>query len=120
MAVAGADSDAAEVFLALMGTPAGVLEQMKAGPYWQHMTAYAHTLAYEVRLCNDGRVPQDRMAKISAPTLAMAGGASPAWAQEVAHAIAAAVPGGQARVLEGQGHGAADDVIIRMLTEFFA
>ena len=120
MAAADRESDAAEAFLELMGTPAAALEQMKAGPYWQHMTPYAHTLAYEVRLCNDGRVPVDRLAKISAPTLALAGGASPAWAHEGARAIAAAVPGGQARVLEGQGHGAADDVIIPVLTEFFA
>lgn len=120
MAAAGRESDAAGAFLELMGTPATALEQMKAGPYWQHMTSYAHTLAYEVRLCNDGRVPLDRLAKVSAPSLAMAGGASPAWAQEGARTIAAAVPNGQARVLEGQGHGAADDVIIPVLTEFFA
>lgn len=120
LAAAGRESEAAEAFLALMGTPAGVLEQMKAGPYWAHMASYAHTLAYEIRLCNDGRVPLGRLAEISAPTLAMAGGASPAWALEGARAIAAAVPSGQARVLEGQGHGAADDVIIPVLTEFFA
>jgi pimeloyl-ACP methyl ester carboxylesterase len=120
MAAAGRESDAAEAFLTLMGTPAAVLDQMKAGPYWQHMTAYAHTLAYEVRLCNDGRVPLDRLAKISAPALALAGGASPAWAQEGARAIAAAVPNGRARVLEGQAHGAADEVIIPVLAEFFA
>jgi hypothetical protein len=40
--------------------------------------------------------------------------------QPTARAIAAAVANGQARVLEGQGHGAADDVIIPVLTEFFA
>ena len=120
MAAAGRESDAAGAFLELMGTPAAVLEQMKAGPYWEHMASYAHTLAYEVRLCNDGSVPVDRLAKISAPTLVMAGGASPAWARGGARTIAAAVPNGQARVLEGQGHGAADDMIIPVLTEFFA
>ena len=119
MAAAGRKSDAAEAFLALMGTPAGVLKQMKAGPYWEHMESFAHTLAYEVGLCNDGSVPVDRLSKISIPTLALAGGASPEWAREGAHAIAAAVPNGQARVLEGQGHGVADDVLIPVLKEFF-
>jgi pimeloyl-ACP methyl ester carboxylesterase len=119
MAVAGRRSDAAEAFLALMGTPAAVLEQMKAGPYWEHMESFAHTLAYEVRLCNDGSVPVDRLAKITVPTLALAGGESAAWARKGAHAIAEAVPNGQARVLEGQGHGIADDVLIPVLTEFF-
>jgi pimeloyl-ACP methyl ester carboxylesterase len=119
MAAAGRKSDAAEAFLALLGTPPEVLKQMKAGPYWKHMESFAHTLAYEVGLCNDGSVPVDRLAKISVPTLALAGGASPAWAGEGAHAIAAAVQKGQARVLEGQGHGVADDVLIPVLTEFF-
>jgi pimeloyl-ACP methyl ester carboxylesterase len=102
-----------------MGTPAGMLEQMKAGPYWKHMESFAHTLAYEVGLRNEGSVPVDRLAKISVPTLALAGGDSPAWAQEGAHAIAAAVPNGHARVLEGQGHGVADAVLIPVLMEFF-
>jgi pimeloyl-ACP methyl ester carboxylesterase len=83
------------------------------------MESFAHTLPYEVRLCNNGSVPVDRFAKISAPTLAVAGGTSPAWAQEGARAIAAAVPNARSRVLEGQGHGVADDVIIPVLTEFF-
>jgi pimeloyl-ACP methyl ester carboxylesterase len=119
LAATGRGSDAAEAFLGLMGTPAGVLQQMKAGPYWAHMEAFAPTLAYDVRLCNDGTAPVDRLAKISAPTLALTGGASPAWAQAGAHTIAAAVPGGQALVLDGQGHGVADDVLIPVLTEFF-
>jgi pimeloyl-ACP methyl ester carboxylesterase len=119
MAAAGRKSDAVEAFLSLMGTPAAVLEQMKAGPHWQHMESFAHTLAYEVGLCNNGTVPVDRLAKISVPTLALAGGSSPAWAREGASAIAAAAPKGHARVLEGQGHGAADDVLAPVLTEFF-
>ncbi|TMD91002.1 MAG: alpha/beta hydrolase [Chloroflexi bacterium] len=119
MAEAGRNSEAVEAFLALMGTPGGVVEQMKAGPYWGHMESFAHTLAYEVTLCNGGSVPAERLAKISAPTLALAGGSSPAWAGEAAKAIAAAVPNGHARVLDGQGHGVADDVLIPVLKEFF-
>jgi pimeloyl-ACP methyl ester carboxylesterase len=92
---------------------------MKMAPYWEHMTSFAHALVYDVRLCNDGSVPVDRLTKISVPTLALAGGASPAWAHAGAHAIAAAVPRGEARVLEGQAHGVADDVLIPLLTEFF-
>jgi pimeloyl-ACP methyl ester carboxylesterase len=119
LAANGRESDATEAFLALMGTPSGVLEQMKAGPYWKHMESFAHTLAYEVGLCNDGSIPVDRLARISVPTLSLAGGASPEWAREGAQAIAAAVPTGHARVLDGQGHGVADDVLIPVLTEFF-
>lgn len=119
MTADGRASDAAAAFLRLMGTPDAVIEQMKSASYWGHMTSFAHTLAYEVLLCNNGLVPADRLAKISAPTLALAGGESPAWAQEGARAIAAAVPRGQARVLEGQSHGVADGILIPVLTEFF-
>jgi pimeloyl-ACP methyl ester carboxylesterase len=102
-----------------MGTPTEVLDQMKAGPYWQHMQSFAPTLPYDVRLCNDGSVPLERLAQIPVPILALAGGTSPAWAHEVANAIASAVPDGRVRVLEGQGHGAADEVLIPVLAEFF-
>src|SRR5438105_3950516 len=43
LAAAGRKSDAVEAFLALMGTPAGVLKQMKAGPYWERMESFAQT-----------------------------------------------------------------------------
>jgi pimeloyl-ACP methyl ester carboxylesterase len=120
MAATGRRSDVAEAFVRLQGLPDEAVEQMKAAPYWEHMESFAHTLPYEVRLCNNGSVPVDRLTKISAPTLALAGGTSAAWAQEGARAIAAAVPNARSRVLEGQGHGVADDVLIPVLTEFFA
>src|SRR5207237_8899506 len=96
-----------------------VLNRHKAGRMREHRGSCAHTLACDVGLCNAGSVPVERLSKISSPTLALAGGASPEWAREGAHAIAAAVPNGQARVLEGQGHGVADDVLIPVLKEFF-
>jgi len=93
---------------------------MKAGPYWAHMETFAHTLPYEVRLCNEGSMPSERLAKIAAPVLALAGGASPAWAANGARAIAAAVQNGQDQVLEGQGHAVGDDVLVPILLEFAA
>ena len=118
LAAAGRNSEASERFLALF-TPQPVIDQMKTGPYWAHMTAYASTLSHEVRLGNNGTVPADRLAKITVPVLALAGGDSPPWAREVANAIAEAVPNGQARVLADQTHGVADAVLIRVLREVF-
>ena len=119
LVAAGRPGEAAERFLALMGTPPAAIAQMKAGPYWRRMEGFAPTLADDVRLCNDGHVPADRLAKISVPLLAVAGGASP-WAAPVAAAIAAAAPHGRQRVLEGEGHAVADDALAGVLTEFFA
>jgi pimeloyl-ACP methyl ester carboxylesterase len=118
LAAAGHNSAASERLLALF-TPQPVIDQMKTGPYWAHMTAYASTLPHEVRLSNNGTVPTDRLANITVPVLALAGGDSPAWARDVANAIARAVPNGQSRVLADQAHGVADAVLIRVLQEVF-
>lgn len=115
---AGQPGEAVEKFLILMGTPPQALNQMKAGPYWAHMLSFAPTLSHEVRLCNNGRVPSQQLAAITAPTLALAGSITP-WGGEVIAAIAAAIPGGRSLVLEGQGHGVADDVLIPVLESFF-
>lgn len=119
LAAAGRHSDTAEAFLGLTGVPPAVLEQMKAAPYWSHMAGFAATLGYDVTLCNDGVLPRDRLARIAVPVLALAGGTSPAWAQDGAQAIATTVVDGRARVLDGQGHGVADDVLVPVLTGFF-
>jgi pimeloyl-ACP methyl ester carboxylesterase len=116
---AGRRAEATERFLALVGTPAQVIDQMKGAPYWSQMESFAPTLPYEVTLCNGGAVPVDRLSKITAPTLVLAGGASPPWAAECARTVASSIPGGEQLVLEGQGHGAADDVLIPVLTKFF-
>ncbi len=115
----GRSSDAAEAFLELF-TPPTVIAEMKAGAQWSYMETFAPTLSHEVRLCNNGVLPTDRLGNLSPPTLALAGETSPSWAQEGARAIAAAVPSGQARVLAGQGHRVADDVLISVLKEYFA
>lgn len=66
LAAAGHNSEASERFLALF-TPQPVIDQMKTGPYWAHITPYASTLSHEIRLSNNGTVPADRLAKITAP-----------------------------------------------------
>lgn len=115
----GRASEVAAAFLELVGTPPAVVAQMQGAPYWAHMEAFAPTLSYDIRLSNGGAPPLERLARVPAPVLALAGADSPAWAQEGARAIAAAVPGGQARVLQGQSHNVADDALIPVLKEFF-
>ena len=115
----GKPADATAAFLELAGTPPTAIAEMKTAPSWPRLRAFAPTLAHEVRLCNNGELPIDRLADVAAPTLALAGAASPAWAHEGARAIADRVPTGQAKVLAGQGHVISDDVLIPVLTDFF-
>jgi pimeloyl-ACP methyl ester carboxylesterase len=116
---AGQGTQATAEFLELSGTPPAVIAEMKAGPSWAHMQAFAPTLSHEVRLCNDGEVPSRRLREVLASTLALAGELSPAWAHDGARAIAEEVHTGEARVLAGQGHRVADDVLVPVLKEFF-
>ncbi len=115
----GQQAEGAAAFLELSGTPPTVVAEMRAAPSWLRMEAFAPTLSHEIRLCNNGVVPTDRLTQVSAGALVLAGGESPSWAHQGARAIADAVPKGHARVLEGQGHRVADDVLIPVLKEFF-
>lgn len=115
----GGRGEAAERFLTLVGTSAEAIAHMAAAPFWPHMVSFANTLPYEVTLGNDGSVPVDRLSRVSARTLALAGEASPEWAREGARTIASAVPAAEMRVLRDQDHGPSDEVMIPLLTEFF-
>jgi pimeloyl-ACP methyl ester carboxylesterase len=118
LAASGRESEAASRFLLATGTPAEMLRQMQAVPYWAQMSAFAATLPYDVRLASAG-IPADGLSGISVPVLAVAGGASPDWARDAATAISAAVPGARSLVLPGQTHGVAQDALVPVLTEFF-
>ena len=115
----GHPDQAVELFLRGSGVPEAAVEQTKTSPAWPGMVALAPTLPYDVQLCNDGVVPVDRLAQISCPVLATAGGASPAWASTVAETIAGAVGHGEWRVLEGLGHNVPAEVLGPLLRERF-
>ena len=118
--VAGGQPDrAVELFLRGSGVPEPGIEQTRASPAWPSMTALAHTLAYDVRLCNDGVVPVERLAQISCPVLATASSASPAWAPAVAETIAGAVADGEWRSHDGIGHNVPAEVLAPLLRDRF-
>jgi pimeloyl-ACP methyl ester carboxylesterase len=117
-ALDGGDSGSAvEIFLRSTGAPFD--PAIKESPWWPAMTAVAHTLPYDLALVGNGQVPTERLAKIGIPTLGTYGGASPAWARESVAAVTAAIPGAIMKVLEGQTHAAAPEVIAPVLIQFF-
>jgi pimeloyl-ACP methyl ester carboxylesterase len=120
LAASGERGTAAGLFLQSTGAPEQAVAQMRSSPYWPRMESLAHTLSYDITLCNGGVVPAGRLAGIAVPVLALAGGKSPDWAAAAAGEIAAAVPDGRSRVLDGQDHGPADEVLAPALTEFLA
>ena len=120
LVTSGRRGEAAESFLALAGAPAEAIAHIKASPGWDRMMALAHTLSRDIALGNGGAVPVDRIATVGAPTLAMAGGESYGWAHDAARTIASTIPGAQARIVPGQQHAPAHEVVASLLREFFA
>ena len=105
--IASGDRDGAvATFLTVAGTPPEMIEGMKQAPVWGWFTALAHTLPYDLTICGPGaRARADHLARISAPTLVIGGGASPEALQAGARAAASAVPGARYETLAGQDHG---------------
>ncbi len=102
------------------GFDARTIALMEASPMWPGLLALAHTLPYDAALCGPGmRLPADRMAAIRIPVLLLDGGLSPDWAHRTMKALAGAIRGSRHVTLDGQGHGAADDVLVPVLAEFF-
>ena len=116
----GRRGDAVALAMTTWGTPAEAVAGMRQTPIWPLFEAVAPTLAYDDAIMGDGTVPTQRLAAITVPTLVMAGGASPAFMQDAAQAVAHALPNAKLRTLEGQTHDVAPQVLAPVLLEFFA
>ncbi len=115
----GRRGDAVALAMTTWGAPAEAVAGMRQTPIWPLFEAVAPTLAYDDAIMGDGVVPADRLAVITIPTLVIAGGASPAFMQDAAQAVAHALPNAQLRALEGQTHDVAPEILAPVLAEFF-
>lgn len=103
--------------------PGPAIDGMKSSPAWAGMTAIAHTLSYDNRIMGDtmggdaGSLGE--WSTLATPTLVLAGGDSPPSMQHAAATIAAVLPDASMRLLEGQTHGAASEVLGPVLLDFF-
>jgi pimeloyl-ACP methyl ester carboxylesterase len=117
---AGRRGDAVEYFMTTaIGLPAEVVMGMREMPMWAGMAEVAHTLPYDGKIVEGFRLPADELGSVSTPALVMAGGQAP-WMKSGAEALAQALPNGEFRLLEGQEHGVAPEVIAPVLIDFFA
>ena len=119
LAADGRRDEAVERFMEGSGIPEAMIEQTKASPAWPGLLALAHTLAYDVRLLNEGVVPVEALRAIACPVLGTAGSLSPPWATASVRTVAEAVPDGEWRVLEDQAHNVAPDALASVLRERF-
>ncbi len=112
--------DAVALAMTTWGAEASAIAAMRQTPIWSLFESVAPTLAYDNAIMGDGSVPADQLASITVPTLVMDGGASPAFMQSAAQAVALALPNARHRTLEGQTHDVAPEVLAPVLVEFFA
>jgi pimeloyl-ACP methyl ester carboxylesterase len=121
MVAEGRRGDAVEFFMAkVVGMPAEFVAGARTQPWWGATEALAHTLAYDARIMGDYDIPIDRAANVKVPSLVVAGGADMPFMRETAQALADALPDGQVRFLDGQGHDVDMTVLAPVLKEFLA
>jgi len=121
MVAAGRRGDAVEYFMTkVVGLPAEFAAQARSSPWWPAQEALAHTLAYDATIMGDYSLPVERAASVTATTLVIAGGASPAWMRNSAQTLAETLPHGKYRMLEGQEHNVAPEAMAPVLVEFFS
>jgi pimeloyl-ACP methyl ester carboxylesterase len=120
MIAEGRRGDAVEYFMSkVVGMPAEVVAGARSQPWWGATEALAHTLAYDARIMGNYTIPTDVAASVKVPTLVVAGGADFPWMRQTARTLAAALPNGEVRILDGQGHDVDPAVLAPVLSEFF-
>lgn len=116
--------DAVELAMTTAGMPAEMVGQMRNEPWWAGLEAMAPTIAYDSEVMGDisrgGTVPIHLVGGVTIPALVLCGEASPAWMIDVGRQVADIMPNGRLRVLEGQEHVVAPDILAPVLAEFFA
>jgi pimeloyl-ACP methyl ester carboxylesterase len=107
-----------------VGVPAFGVAMMRIMPVWSKLKAMADTLPYDAATLGDAAsgkpLPAQHWAAITAPTLVVCGGKSPAWMGHAMQALADVLPNAQHRTLAGQTHIVSAEAIAPVLIEFFS
>lgn len=116
----GQHAEAVGLFMKLLGVPDDHIAGMHGYPMWPMWEAVAPTMAYDVAaLGAEAAVPTRRSAGLTIPTLVLSGSESYPFMNTSAAALAAALPHGRHRVLDGQTHEVDVNVLAPILIEFF-
>ncbi|MGH3737342.1 MAG: alpha/beta fold hydrolase [Micromonosporaceae bacterium] len=123
MVTAGRRGDAVKSFMKRVGVPRIAIAVMRLLPIWKKLTGVAHTLPYDFRVLHGSQtgrpLPEGRWSGVTAPTLVLDGGKSPAWMRNGNQALAEAVPGAVYGTLPGQTHMLKPEAVVSTLREFF-
>ncbi|MBU2665449.1 alpha/beta hydrolase [Actinoplanes bogorensis] len=124
MIAQGDESTALKTFFRDVGVPGPVITIMKLTPNWKKLKGLAPTLPYDLHILGDTSrgTPLDptRWSSVSAPTLVMDGGKSPAYMRNAARALSEALPKAEYRTIPGQTHIIKAAALAPAIKEFLA
>src|SRR5690348_4489379 len=104
----------------VVGIPAEIVAQLRHVPFRPGMERIAHTLVYEAMIVSDGALPSAEVAaRVTPPTLAIAGGAGSPIMPRAAQALERLLPNARAHILPEQGHDLEPAALGPVLAGFF-
>jgi pimeloyl-ACP methyl ester carboxylesterase len=110
----GKEEQAVTFFLTGIGMPPDMIAGIQNSPMWPAMLSSAPTLNYDLA------ITAAPIKATQVPLLAMAGGASPDFMLQAAHAVANAAPKGEYFEINGQTHFAPKEIVAPLLKAFFS
>lgn len=85
---------------------------------WSKNKQLAHTLRYDLAVTQGDAPAAARWEAVSAPSLVMSGGKSPAWIHDASARLAEVLPNARHRVLDSQRHYVKADAMAPVLADF--
>ena len=98
--------------------PGPLVAAMPLFPGWSKNKDLVHTLRYDLAVLRGDEPPTTRWGAVSAPTLVMSGGKSPAWIRDATVRLTEVLPNARNRVLDGERHYVKADAMAPVLGEF--
>ena len=117
----GRPGDAVELFLSIVSMPDEMIRGLKESPDWAYYENIGGSLAWDSAGMGDstgGKVPFDRLAKVTAPTMLLEGSETFPFMIEVGKLMAAEMPNAGLKMLEGADHEARPEVVAPAIFQF--
>ena len=114
----------ARFFTEAVGLPPGIVESMRAEPFWSGIEQLAPTLAYDAAVMGQTMLGDpaalQRYSAVTAPVLVMHGGKSDAWMAAGATAVADVLPDARHETLPGQDHDVSAAILVPVVAEWLS
>jgi pimeloyl-ACP methyl ester carboxylesterase len=120
LVAAGDRGGAVRYFMrSMVGVPAPFVLVLRLMPMlWRKLKAVAHTLPYDSAVMGDFTAPRHRLGAIRVPALVVHGSKTDARLKRASGTVASAIPGAEAKTLEGQNHNVSAAVLAPSIIEF--